>query len=195
MNTELKILLSQLNRKQKTVFAALICEKMYPLYQKFSALTGWGDANVFQEGIVVLYEFVLDGLDVATSRHIEKIEYIMPDLDNFEGTAAAYALDACLALVESLTFLFDFDDEHIINCSTSATDTIDMHVQLVEELDSQDPSFERKIMSSLLMKNEINRQKKILTSLSTVTQFSQQEITRLRNLNGVDTIVDLSVIV
>lgn len=192
MNQELKELLLQLTREQQILFAALTCEKMYPLYQRFHILSNWGNEDVYAEGIVNLYNSLITNDISDYELFIDSLEYITPDLDDFTGNAAAYAADACIALIEATTFLLDFNVEHIINCSTSATDTVDMYIQLVEDLDVNLATLNEVVDSHVVMRTEIQRQKQLLSALSRVNDFTNQEIVTLRNLNGAVAIIDLS---
>ena len=191
MNSEIISLLALLNRNQKVIFAALTCEKMYPLYEKFSSLSRWGDPRIYSEGIVALYDFVLGNPDTSYQSLIDEAESIMPDLDNFTGTAPSYALDACTALAEAISFLSDYDDSHIANCSTAATDTVDMYVQVVHDLDPNRPDLDIVINSDVVMVNELQRQLRLAVKLKTISQFNEESISQLRSLNGKEDIIDL----
>lgn len=191
MKLELKSLILQLSREQKVIFAALTCEKMYPIYNIFSLSSKWGNARTYTEGIITLYNFVLNAPDKSYDEIIEDIELIMPDLDDFTGTAPSHALDACVALVEAVSFLVDYKDEHIINCSIAATDTVDMHVQIVRDLDQNDADLDNTINSDALMVNELQRQGRLISALKATNYFTQEKIAELRLLNGNEQIIDL----
>ena len=58
---------------------------------------------------------------------LQKIEAITPDTENFDN--ASYALNACVAICESLDFLLKKDPLHIFNSGTCLTDTVDGKIQ------------------------------------------------------------------
>jgi uncharacterized protein YjaG (DUF416 family) len=115
----------------------------------------------------------------------------MPDLDDFTGTAPSHALDACVALVEAITFLSNCNSEHIINCSTAATDTVDMHVQIVHDLDQNGSDLDAIINSDILMIKELGRQTRLAKALKLIGQFTIESISQVRKLNGSEEIIDL----
>lgn len=194
MAPAISTLLVKLTIEQKIVFAALACEKMYPLYEVFSSLNQWGDPKIYSEGIVILYNFVLTGSDKSYDVILEDVESIMPDLDDFSGTAPSYALDACSALAEAISFLIDYKDEHIINCSTACTDTVDMYVQIVHDLDQNSSDLNAVINSDFIMIREVERQVRVATALTTIKRFTTEKLAEIRLFNGKEEIVDLATI-
>jgi uncharacterized protein YjaG (DUF416 family) len=112
-------------------FALDICKRLLPEYKTFYEKYKWGNPDLLAKGIQCC-EQILNG-DKADSFQIEelisKINEVTPNTDDFGDWEGSYALNSCVAVIESLEFLLDKNIEHIINVSGCMTDTIDFKIR------------------------------------------------------------------
>jgi uncharacterized protein YjaG (DUF416 family) len=188
----LKNQLSTLSLQQKALFAGLTCEKMLPSYILFSQVEKWGDSQVLEQCINLLYSFSVNP-EAVTREITEQLQQdfyeVFPDLNDFESREASFAFDTCAAVDYSLLFLLERDNESILDVSTSITDTIDMFIQIRDDLDPNDPHLNAILDADELMQAEINRQK---TILSGIDQISQAVIVQLRQFSQDSYYLDLA---
>jgi len=109
-----------------TDFGLDICDRLLPEYTSFSENHNWGNPDLLKECI----EFcrLHKGTQVNHSdvkSYFDKLDPIIPDMDDFGDFDSSYALNASCAVYELLEYLSDKDTSHIFNISTYMTDTID----------------------------------------------------------------------
>lgn len=157
----------KLSFKQQVLFAVLTCEKLLPHYRQFSMVEKWGNIEVLEDAIVMIYQFLQDieVNDEELDGMYEKIAEITPDVVRFEGDLASYALDTCSAVSDAVEFLLSEDQSYLINIASIARETIDMFVQESEELTTDDEDMENRIAQSPYVKREAKRQQDILRKL------------------------------
>lgn len=184
MKDELKIL-EQLNFSKQAAFAYLTCERLFPNYVYFSHNFDFGKPTILREAIDFLYLNIFEKNpdENKINSLSKKIEENTPDPGEFETGLASSALDACAALYHSLLFLTSKDFSNISYISTSATDSVHMYIQEVDDLDfNTDKLFQEKIDNHPLMKREISIQKGIITFLSNSKKLDYGDIQTLLTL-------------
>lgn len=195
MAEDLETQIYSLSDRQKAVFAGLVCERLLPQYEAFVKAAGWGSPVVCERVVELLYNSaLLEFVPQEAEALLEKLELVMPDLDEFEQTLASYALDACSALEQGLMFLIDKDETHIQYCATAARDSIDMFVQDLLDLDPNRRDLDAIIDAHPFMQAEVARQHRLIEALLSIHEFDAAGIHQLRRLNGSGSIVDLSLI-
>lgn len=100
----------------------------------------------------------------------------------FPTVLASSALDACTATFEVLSYCVDRKDGHLAAALTAASDTIDMYVQLVENLDVADPMFESKIAGHPLMRQEVEVRNRIEVYLNSIDELKFSDVDKLEIL-------------
>ncbi len=149
-------------------FGLLSCERLYPNYNFFSQEYNFGNSSILMKGIrfindVLILKTIIDKKDLSIL--IAEIDSVTPLPENFDTILSSSALDACTALMESLSFLLDGNIQRIIDVSTFCTDTVNMYIQSRDNLSYDDISFWTKINTDPLMIREINTQKEILKTI------------------------------
>jgi len=177
-----KTAVAQLSRPQLLVFCALTCEKMLPQYSLFSEAEAWGNANTLTNILNSVYQLAKGGKP-SFGGFADELMLIAPDLDDFENALASYALDTCCAFEAVLQYVKTDSKEHVINNSQWAIDTVDMFVQLTEDINPRNPLLEDMIASNVHMQTEINRQKTILAELKAIEIIDDRAIAYLKKIN------------
>ena len=113
--------------------AILICKKLFPDYKDFYQVNNWGDPDILIDAIKLCELYTEQKVNSKALREIHsKINSITPDTEDFGN--ASYALNACAAISETLEFMTDMDQNHMLNIGTYLTDTIDFKIQEDDEL-------------------------------------------------------------
>lgn len=189
--------ISKLDFKQQVLFAVLICEKLLPNYRQFSEKENWGDIEILEEAIVMLYQFLqdIDLNDTELDGIYEKIIEVTPDVVRFEGDLASYALDACSAVSDSIEFLLSEDLSYLLNIASIARDTVDTFAQETEETGNYDDDFDTRIAQNSYMQKEVKRQHDLLDKLAGA-EIDLPFISAMRELNNSSgAIIDLALVV
>jgi uncharacterized protein len=107
--------IKQLSHLHQVAFAASICERMLPMYEKFSRMANWGQPSLLREVLDEVW-LILQQKSIAQSKIrklMEKIdgEGVWPDSDSDEFCDAYYLFEAQFtisALYSTLTALSCF---------------------------------------------------------------------------------------
>ena len=156
--------LRKLPHSLQLAFAAACCERAYPNYVRFHQLTHWGDPSILRISLDRAWDFIENGIHVSGEfeQLEQKCEAVTPDLDDFDNAAndleAAAAQEAAFMIRLLLQFCGDCQFSYALRIVTFATDTIDMYVQVMENLDPADPQLDEKIAHHSLMQEEIRNQ-------------------------------------
>jgi uncharacterized protein YjaG (DUF416 family) len=178
-------ILKELDFNKQLVFAYLTCERLYPNYVFFSKNYGFGNPIELRKAIDYLYSNLINQkLDSKKINSlISNIDSLTPQPANYDTILASSALDACGVVYESLNFLLDKQSSRLDSISTMATDTVDMYIQEIAELDfNTDRYFQQKIDNHPLMQKEIKIQSGIITFLNNNTSIDLEDIQTLLQL-------------
>lgn len=89
---------------QNITFMACLCERMYPNFQLFCRVTEQSEnARIYQNILNLVWEYLtVKGAKINFENQLEKLETIIPDVNDYEFFGVVPALDACEALSELL---------------------------------------------------------------------------------------------
>ena len=165
------------------LFLLLTCDKMLPNYVSFSAETNWGNPQVFKDAMSTLEHTALGKAFAESELKVlsKSIEENIPDLEAFE--TGSFAFDSSIVFNEAILFLINQDPENLVNAIQGALDTVDMFVQMKDNLDPNDKAFEAKIQDSLYLKREVNRQQLMIDHLSRIQKITKEAIEALQQIN------------
>jgi uncharacterized protein YjaG (DUF416 family) len=120
-----------LSENGRLIFSLDICKKLLQDYRTFNKKYEWGNPELLVKGINYCVQ-TLNG-DKSDKYRIEEIisaiDEVTPDTEDFGEYDGSYALNACVAVIESLEFLIDKNIEHIVNVSTCMMDTVDFRIR------------------------------------------------------------------
>ncbi|MEG4204631.1 DUF416 family protein [Microcoleus sp. Pol7_A1] len=195
--------LKQLSHLHQVAFAASICERMLPMYEKFSQMENWGQPSLLREVLDEVW-LILQEKSIAPSKIrklMEKIdgEGVCPDLESDEFCDAHYAFEAQFtisALYSTLTALLTSDSKYIIGVVRNARfDTIEGFIgqrdKLYELKNSQD--MLEPIANDPLAKQEIAKEMEDLQNLKKADKLSAEFLEWLRtsSCNKGKSLIDL----
>ncbi len=177
--------LKELDFTKQLAFAYLTCERLYPNYVYFSTNYDFGRPHELRRAIDYLYSNLFENKSDSKEINflITTVDSITPQPAEHDTILASSALDACGVVYESLNLLLDKQASRLESISTMATDTVDMYIQEIEELDfNSDKDFQQKIDNHPLMKKEVESQSGIITFLSNTMTIDHEDIQTLLNL-------------
>jgi uncharacterized protein YjaG (DUF416 family) len=180
--------LEELSFSKQLAFAYLTCERLYPNYAYFADNYHFGNKTVLREAIDYIYNNLLVYAPdkIVVEDLISQVDAATPKPEEFDTILASSALDACGAIHETLHFLTDKTLTRLDSISTFATDTVDMYIQELEDLNfNSDIEFQQKIDNHPIMKRELSIQGGIITYLSKIDTLGPQDISTLIELQGI----------
>jgi uncharacterized protein len=157
--------------KGRVLFAALICERLYPNYVAFQKTFEWGNHEVLQEGIALIRQYLIkEDLFEASEIEdiIERVDMITPSTEDFSGIVTSFALDACNSVYCTLRYLIDKNVDNIADVASFARDTVDMYIQEVDDINANDPKIEEKIERNKFMVHEKKAQRELLKKIMAI---------------------------
>lgn len=99
-------------------------------------------------------------------------ESAAPNSDDFSSIYVTAAQDACFSICSLLDFLTEENVNKIVQSAIYATDSVDLYVQEIEEMDPADPQLEKKILMHQLMQRELQQQENDLAAIESVDVVS-----------------------
>ena len=184
---KVKSLIANLSDDRLLLFCNLNCEKMLPGYQIFTEVENWGNYEFFKSLNQDVYRLVADKQVRNYRQWSKQLEDNFPDLDDFDSISASYAFDACVVFNQTISFLLDGDRGHANINSTGVLDTVDMFIQLKENVQGTSynnlPALEKLIESDEYMQREYKRQIVLLEELQKI-EISEAGIKSLRKMNN-----------
>lgn len=183
--TDISNLLRLLSFEKRVAFGALICEKLYPNYNHFSDVTSFGNPDILQNAISIIFQSIYRNdlfSDEDLQNVIDEIESITPNTEDFDTILVSFALDACTSILSTLYFIQNGEVENIIDAATYARDTVDMYIQERDNLMINDNLLEEKIENDILMRREKKRQKDVIWNLQKIGTLNDNALQELRNL-------------
>jgi len=146
----------ELKSPRDIVFGCALMQRMLPNYQLFSQSTGFGDPALAQAALDLVWEWCMSSQSKFNAGvQLEKLEEIIPDVDNFDSFGVYPALDYCMALS---SMLMSFSNEHDLPAVTIAKlsqGSVEAYIIATseDELDNQqikqDPLMEYEIETQL----------------------------------------------
>lgn len=160
--------------KQRIAFAAAMCERWFPTYEKFSKAEKFGDAAALRRILDAIWGEVLDRPIAAADRakYRRQIEDSTPHMDDFDDAEAALA--ACGMVGEALDSCGAPDNPR----AAGRTGLSGFYAVVPEFL------FEPEDHSSLWRKaaaqNELKKQIKLIEQIEAIASFDDTAIAALR---------------
>ena len=144
-----------LTQAGKLAFAYSVCVRLYPHYKHFSGLESWGNPAILESAINTIRQIILLQPPNSLKQLFEEVEEVTPDTEDFPGVTCSFALNSCCAILDTLTFVIDKNDQAISAVATYARDTLDFYIQEIREFAPNDPNLERKIVEDPYMVAEV----------------------------------------
>ncbi len=170
----LKDQLTKIECKRQLAFGAACCERLVPNYSAFQKDTGWGSIQPIREALNIVWSSLCGYC--PNSKDIKQLlascEAVAPNSDDFKSSYVSFAQDADFAVCGLLDYLLESNIEKISQAAIYATDSVDLYVQEIENMDPNDVKFEHNILTHRFMQRELQRQKDDLDFLRQVPELN-----------------------
>lgn len=180
---ELKLTLMRMDSRRMLAFGLLCVERMLPNYTAFHRESGWGDVLKLQDALAMVSR-VVNG-QAPDSKELDDLidscESQAPSSDDFDSLLVTAAQDFCFSVCCLLDFLNKADVDKIVQVASYSIDSVDLYVQEIEGMSSDDPSLESKILAHPLMQKELEYQNGDLDALSNTSELNEETINKLRS--------------
>jgi uncharacterized protein YjaG (DUF416 family) len=129
-----------INYDKQLALAIDVCKKLYFYYVDFSEKYQWGDKGVLLDAISIVEQSKTNDIKQSLiDKTLNQLDTITPDMDDFgSDELGSYALNACVAVYNSVQFIGDKLPKHIYDIGICLTDTIDFKIQEQQTLTEQE---------------------------------------------------------
>ena len=147
---------------QHLTFMACLCERMYPNYQLFCDVTQQPEkAKIFQNILNLIWEFLtIKGAKINFDNQLEKLEEIIPDVNDYDFFCVLPAQEACEALSELLHGIIAGSSlEQAVRISQISLGTVASYLEMQneKELNEQELKNSEEIQDELDVQWQIYR--------------------------------------
>ncbi|WP_259016635.1 YjaG family protein [Emticicia fluvialis] len=175
--------IAALSFKQQVLYMALNCEKLLPNYIEFYRRTNRGDLEVFEEAMVILYQYLQDmplgenELENTYNRIVEAI----PEPAHFKTALTPYAVDTATAFADAIEYLLSEDIGYVAGSSYRALQTVTRFTSFLIQKNADDEQES----AVGFTRREIERQTILLTHLKEA-EITLPFIAFMREMNKAD---------
>lgn len=165
---------------QHLTFMACLCERMYPNYQLFCQVTEQDEfAKTYQNILNLVWEHLtIKGAKINFDNQLEKLEAIIPDVNDYEFFGVLPAQEACEALSELLhSIIAGSTLEQAIRISQISLSTVASYLKLQVEHELN----EQELKNSAEIQEELDIQWQIYRLLNECEERDTQLILDLKN--------------
>jgi uncharacterized protein YjaG (DUF416 family) len=179
----LKTKIDPLSLNHRILFALSCCERLLPNYLIFYKHHSWGEPKVLRYALDRVWS-VLNGDEIVEEIEnlIQKCDEVTPDTEDFDSIFVSPALDAASSVMLILEFVKNHSVEKVLEIASLSRDTVDMYIQELENMDSNDPNLEEKILGHHFMQRELVRQREDLELLRKAEVINEDVIIDLKRL-------------
>ena len=165
---------------QHMTFMACLCERMYPNYHLFCQITEQPqNAKVYHNILNLVWEYLtVKEVNINFENQLEKLENIIPDVNDYDFYGVVPALDACEGLAEVLhTIIAGASLEQAVKVSQLSLGTVASYLET--EYDCTLSEVELK--ESDLIQQELDVQWQLYRALKEAERHDVELISDLKN--------------
>jgi len=165
---------------QHLTFMACLCERMYPNYHLFCEITEQPqNAKVYHNILNLVWEYLtVKEANINFENQLEKLENIIPDVNDYDFYGVVPALDACEGLAEVLhTIIAGASLEQAVKVSQLSLETV---ADLLVEQNGRELS-EVELKETEEIQQELDVQWQIYRTLKEAEKYSIELISDLKN--------------
>ncbi len=165
---------------QHLTFMACLCERMYPNYQLFCQVTEQNEnVKTYQNILNLVWEHLtVKGAKINFDNQLEKLESIIPDVNDYEFFGVLPAQEACEALSELLhSIIAGSTLEQAIRISQISLGTVASYLEMKSERELS----EQELKASEEIQEELDIQWQIYRLLNECEERDVSLILELKN--------------
>ncbi|TLU64580.1 DUF416 family protein [Thalassotalea litorea] len=124
--------LTQLTLWQLTAYSAALIERMLPNYQMFSEASEFGDTKLLRNQLDLVWQRLAQPqFKLNFAVQLEKLEEVIPNVEDFDFFGVYPALDTCMALGSLLQGMQDKDEQTLNNVALLSTGSVSYYLELM----------------------------------------------------------------
>ena len=165
---------------QHLTFMACLCERMYPNYHLFCQITAQPqNAKVYHNILNLVWEYLtVKEANINFESQLEKLENIIPDVNDYDFYGVVPALDACEGLAEVLhTIIAGASLEQAVKVSQLSLGTVAGYL----ETEYDRTLSEVELKESDLIQQELDVQWQLYRALKEAERHDVELISDLKN--------------
>ena len=165
---------------QHLTFMACLCERMYPSYHLFCEITEQPqNAKVYHNILNLVWEYLtVKEANINFENQLEKLENIIPDVNDYDFYGVVPALDACEGLAEVLhTIIAGASLEQAVKVSQLSLGTVAGYL----ETEYDRTLSEVELKESDLIQQELDVQWQLYRALKEAERHDVELISDLKN--------------
>ena len=165
---------------QHLTFMACLCERMYPNYHLFCQITEQPqNAKVYHNILNLVWEYLtVKEANINFENQLEKLENIIPDVNDYDFYGVVPALDACEGLAEVLhTIIAGASLEQAVKVSQLSLGTVASYL----ETEYDRTLSEVELTESDLIQQELDVQWQLYRALKEAERHDVELISDLKN--------------
>jgi len=165
---------------QHLTFMACLCERMYPNYHLFCQITEQPqNAKVYHNILNLVWEYLtVKEANINFENQLEKLENIIPDVNDYDFYGVVPALDACEGLAEVLhTIIAGASLEQAVKVSQLSLGTVAGYL----ETEYDRTLSEVELKESDLIRQELDVQWQLYRALKEAERHDVELISDLKN--------------
>ncbi|WP_076412574.1 YjaG family protein [Shewanella sp. UCD-KL12] len=171
-----------LDFQQKKVFAIALCQRMLPNYQLFSEVCEFGDPQVLDTTLNLLWQSVYDNkLKLNIDIYLERLDLNTPDPADYDVYGVYPAMDAATALIALLSAIQSKVEEDIVNISKLSSSTVANYIEAISDVELDEDAFDDYIFNHEVMVEEKELQSMLLQLIEDNPKLKADFIKSLRN--------------
>ncbi len=170
-----------LDFQQKKVFAIALCQRMLPNYQLFSQVCEFGDPQILDTVLNLLWQSCYDQkLKLNIDIYLERLELNTPDAADFDVYGVYPAMDASTALISLLSAIQGKVEEDIVNISKLSSSTVANYIEAISDVEMDEEAFDDYIFNHDVMVEEKTLQDSLLQLIEETPKLDAGFIKALR---------------
>ncbi|MPY22593.1 DUF416 family protein [Shewanella psychropiezotolerans] len=170
-----------LDLQQKKVFAIALCQRMLPNYQLFSEVCEFGDPQVLDTALSLLWQSIYDKkLKLNIDIYLERLELITPDPADFDVYGVYPAMDATTAIIALLSAIQSKVEEDIVNISKLSSSTVANYIEAISDVELDEDAFDDYIFNHEVMVEEKELQGTLLQLIEDNPKLNADFVKSLR---------------
>ncbi len=167
---QIKAACEPLDHRERVALCLLCCNRLAPLYLKFSTTEHWGNPETLWQVRELAGNWLVGNRSIPGSLH-SQVDMAIPDTEDFGNALGLYALNASAAHANLLDLLLDDKLELVLSVLQGCYDSVDFFVQERLDPECKGGVTEQQIMSHAVMDAEIAWQAGAIQAVKGSTDF------------------------
>ncbi|CAM4022305.1 YjaG family protein [Shewanella aquimarina] len=173
--------LKALEPEQKKLFAIALCQRMYPNYQLFSEVCEFGDPQVLDTVLNLLWQSMYDQkLKLNIDLYLERLDLNTPEPSDFDVYGVYPAMDAAVALTSLLSAIQSKVEDDITNISKLSSATVANYIEATLEEEMDEEALDDHIFNHEVMQEEKALQASLLELIEENPKITADFVKALR---------------